>query len=297
MSDPHIVEAVDPEDAFGALSDEMRIDILRALWDVDDHVLTFSKLREAVGIRDSGQFNYHLDKLRGRFITKGDDGYRLRLAGIQTIGALLVGAYTMEGSVDPFQVDAPCPSCGSAMTFQYDDEWVSIDCDECPVTSDFGVPPGVFEGYTLDEFPEVAERYGRTLIRQVGNGFCPFCEGRVRPTVEAAHDPESSSPDVPAHLENVPSVAYTCERCEETLTADLGFSLLRHPAVVSFYYDHGIDVREASIWRFGALTNERSRIIDSDPFKATVTYTAGDDRLTLTVDDELTVLDLERSGE
>ncbi|MFT4930991.1 MAG: hypothetical protein ACI91T_000865 [Natronomonas sp.] len=297
MSEPHIVEAVDPEDAFGALSDGTRIEILRALWDADDHELGFSALREAVGMRDSGQFNYHLDKLTDRFIAKTGDGYRLRLAGIQTVGALLAGAYTMEGSVDPFGVDAACPSCGSSMTFRYEDEWVSIDCNECPVTSDFGVPPGVFEGYTVDEFPEVAERYGRTLIREVGNGFCPFCEGRVRPTVESASDAVPSSSEVPDHLENVPSVAYTCDRCEETLTVDLGFSLLEHPAVVSFYYDHGVDVREGSIWRFGALTNERSRILDDDPFRATVAYPADDERLTLTVDDELTVLDVERTGE
>jgi len=294
MSEPHIVETVDPEDAFGALSDGTRIEILRALWDAEDHELSFSELREAVGMRDSGQFNYHLDKLTDRFITKTDDGYRLRLAGIQTVGALLAGAYTMDGSVDPFEVDAACPSCGSSMTFQYDDEWVTIDCDECPVSSDFGVPPGAFEGYGVDEFPVVAERYGRTLIRQVGNGFCPYCEGRVRPTVELAHDADQSSREVPDHLENVPTVEYTCDRCEETLTVDLGFSLLEHPAVVSFYYDHGVDVREASIWRFGALSNDRSWITDRDPFRAVVTYPAGDEELRLTVDDELNVLDVGR---
>lgn len=295
MGDPHIVEAVDPEDAFAALSDETRIEILRALWDADERDVSFSDLRDAVGMRDSGQFNYHLDKLTGRFVAKGENGYRLRLAGIGIVGSLLVGAYTMEGSVDSFEVDDACPSCGSSMTFRYEDEWVSIDCDECPVTSDFGVPPGVFEGYDVEEFPAVAERYGRTLIRQAGNGFCPYCEGRVRPTVERAHDPDPLSPDVPDHLENVPAVDYTCDRCGETLTADLGFTLLWHPAVVSFYYDHDVDVREASIWRFGALSNDRSRITDRDPFRATVSYPAGDEELTLTVDDELNVLDVERT--
>jgi hypothetical protein len=294
MSDPHIVEAVDPENAFAALSDETRIEILRALWDADDRAVSFSELREAVGMRDSGQFNYHLDKLTDRFVTRGEEGYRLRLAGIGIVGSLLAGAYTMEGSVESFGVDDACPSCGSPMTFQYEDEWVSIDCDECPVTSDFGIPPGVFEGYDVEEFPEVAQRYGRTLIRQVGNGFCPYCEGRVRPTVGPAHDADSSSPEVPDHLENVPSVAFTCDRCDESVTADLGFALLEHPAVVSFYYDHDVDVREASIWRFGALSNDRSWITDRDPFRAVVTYPAGDEELRLTVDDELNVLDVER---
>ena len=57
------------EEAFTALSDATRIGILRTLWDAEDHEATFTELREAVGMRDSGQFNYHLDKLTGRFVT------------------------------------------------------------------------------------------------------------------------------------------------------------------------------------------------------------------------------------
>ena len=41
-----------------------------------DDPRTFSELREAVGMRDSGQFNYHLDKLLGTFVRVTEEGLR-----------------------------------------------------------------------------------------------------------------------------------------------------------------------------------------------------------------------------
>jgi hypothetical protein len=80
MSEGQIVEAIDPESAFAALADDLRIEILRALWCADDHEATFSELRAAVGNPDSGQFNYHLGQLTEQFVTKTHEGYRLTLA-------------------------------------------------------------------------------------------------------------------------------------------------------------------------------------------------------------------------
>jgi len=59
MAEPRIVKRDDPEDVFTLLSDDIRVEILQALWEADDPV-AFSELHGAVGIRDSGQFNYHL---------------------------------------------------------------------------------------------------------------------------------------------------------------------------------------------------------------------------------------------
>ena len=36
MSEPDLTESVDPAAAFAALSDDTRVDILRALWAADD---------------------------------------------------------------------------------------------------------------------------------------------------------------------------------------------------------------------------------------------------------------------
>jgi DNA-binding transcriptional ArsR family regulator len=56
-------EPVTPDEAFAALGDPTRIAILRALFEDPHEPTAFSDLRRAVGVRDSGQFNYHLGEL------------------------------------------------------------------------------------------------------------------------------------------------------------------------------------------------------------------------------------------
>lgn len=63
-------------EAFDTLADETRLGILRALVRADEP-LRFSDLRERVGVRDSGRFDYHLDRLLGGFVERRDERYAL----------------------------------------------------------------------------------------------------------------------------------------------------------------------------------------------------------------------------
>jgi hypothetical protein len=59
------------------------LSILLGLWEAfepftEENAVSFSELRDRVGTRDSGQFNYHLDQLTGHFIRATDSGYELR---------------------------------------------------------------------------------------------------------------------------------------------------------------------------------------------------------------------------
>ncbi|WP_459193611.1 DUF7347 domain-containing protein [Halosimplex sp. J119] len=77
-------ERVDPaavSDTFTLLSNETRVRILAALADADAEAVRFSDLRTRVDVTDSGQFNYHLDRLRGELVAKTDDGYALTESG------------------------------------------------------------------------------------------------------------------------------------------------------------------------------------------------------------------------
>ncbi|MFB6073466.1 MAG: helix-turn-helix domain-containing protein [Haloarculaceae archaeon] len=293
MSEPRLVETADPEEVFTALADGTRMAILHALWEAEEGTASFSELREAVGMRDSGQFNYHLDKLRDRFVRKTDDGYRLTLAGMQVKGAVFAGAYTMEGSVEPFELDEPCPACGGVRTFHYEDERVEITCGDCGFSDQAGIAPGVFVGYDREAFPDVAGRYFRTIVRRVDDGFCWVCDGRIEPTIQAAgetdDDAEASGPD----LANLPVVRFDCGRCGESVVVDLGVVFLDHPAVVSFLYERGVDVREESFWTFSARNTDRASFRSRDPVRAGVTYSTDGDALTLVVDGDLAVVDIE----
>lgn len=82
-----------PDDAFSVLGNETRMEIIQELADASDR-LPFSELRDRVGVSDSGQFNYHLDKLVGHFVEDTEDGYGLRRAGERVIEAVVSGAVT-----------------------------------------------------------------------------------------------------------------------------------------------------------------------------------------------------------
>jgi predicted RNA-binding Zn-ribbon protein involved in translation (DUF1610 family) len=293
MSETRPVETGEPEEAFAALSDETRVDILRALWEVEDRQATFSELREAVGVADSGQFNYHLDKLVGRFVRKTDDGYELTLAGLHVNGAIRAGAYTMAGTIEPVEIDQPCPSCGGTRTFRYEDETARIACVDCAFTLSSPIPPGVFADYDRETAPAVASRYFRTIVGQVSNGFCWYCDGPVELTVRSLA--ASTEADVPEELTDLPFAHFECERCGAEITGDLGSTLVDHPAVGGFYFDHGVDVRDRPFHTFNALDPDRSEIRQRDPFRASVTFSVDGDSLTLVVDEDCDVVDVERA--
>ena len=95
---PSVPESYDPAAAFALLGDATRLRILRELWeaqrDAPDEGVPFEALRERAGVDDSGRFNYHLGKLTGRFVERGDDGYRLRFAGVP-FARLFVGGFLL----------------------------------------------------------------------------------------------------------------------------------------------------------------------------------------------------------
>ena len=84
---------------FGLLSDETRLGILRALAERRFEepaapCLTFSELRDRVGARDAGRFNYHLGQLRGALVEKTAEGYLLTDEGV-TVGALVLDTHPL----------------------------------------------------------------------------------------------------------------------------------------------------------------------------------------------------------
>ncbi|MEF8801746.1 MAG: helix-turn-helix domain-containing protein, partial [Halolamina sp.] len=101
-----------PDDAFAVLGNETRMEILQTLGEADEP-LPFSELRGRVGMRDSGQFNYHLGKLDGHFIKDTDGGYALGQKGSRVIEAVLSGAVTDTPVLDRTPVDMSCYCCGA----------------------------------------------------------------------------------------------------------------------------------------------------------------------------------------
>jgi hypothetical protein len=99
-TEPPSAATVDPaalSDALDLLSDETRLAVVFELAAAealpDGEAVSFSTLRERVGVADSGRFNYHLDRLRERFVDRGPDGYRLTSQGV-AVAATVTGVAT-----------------------------------------------------------------------------------------------------------------------------------------------------------------------------------------------------------
>lgn len=293
------VRSTDPDAVFSLLADETRIAILQSLWDADDGA-TFSELREAVGTGDSGRFNYHLDKLVGQFVKRTEEGYRLTQAGKRINGVITSGTYTVRGTVDPITLEEPCRVCGGTRTLRYEDEAVRVECDSCPAKNEATVPPAVFAGHDREAIPRVASRYLRTTFRQISDGFCWYCTGRTRPTIAPLPEidaadvrPEDLPGEFADRLREIPWVEYDCQRCGASSSIGLDHIFLDHPAVVEFYYDRGVDVRDRLMWAFPPLTADCMEIRSRNPLRASVTYSLDGDAITVVVDDRLDVVAIE----
>lgn len=293
------VEERDPTAVFSAIADETRLGIIQALWEAEDESVPFSTLREAVGMADSGQFNYHLSKLVGPFVTQTEEGYSLTEAGKRVNGALASGTYTMETAVSPISLPEPCRACGGAKTFTYEDEAIRIECADCPVTWGAGVPPAVFEGYDREAFPRVASDYLRSCFHHLASGFCWLCHGPVEATVHPAPEMESAdlaSENLPATFRgdpgDIPMVDLPCRRCGSTASMTLEYLFLDHPAVASFYHDNGVDLRDELVWNVPHRSLDNMSIEREGPLRARVTYRADGASLALVVDEHLDVVDI-----
>lgn len=293
MDDPSLAtDERPPADVFGALADPVRIAILEALWEADGHEATFSELQSAVGVEDSGHFNYHAAKLRGTFVTADEGVYRLRLAGRRVVGALLSGVYTQTGAADVVVSTHDCPLCSTgALRFRYETELLRIDCVDCETELiTFPVPPGALAVSDPEQLPVAAERYGRSFLAQNRAGFCTNCEGPVTATVDRAG---SLFPDDPLPAD-VPIVVYDCPRCGEQSTVDLRTAVAAEPTVVAFHHDQRVDLDERPLWEL-FVVDERSRVLEHESGHAAVSFEEGGERLTVTVDETATVIDTDRT--
>ena len=121
-SDEH---SLPPDEAFWLLGDKTRVAILQAVWDTPTDLATFSEIRNSVGNPDSGQFNYHLNKLKGHYLIQEEDGYRLTQAGRELIRAVLAGTITTQPETTPTRINAICTECGGELVGLYDEYCVA----------------------------------------------------------------------------------------------------------------------------------------------------------------------------
>jgi hypothetical protein len=279
-----------PEDTFGLLANDVRVDILQELWDAAPELPAFSELRTRVGVEDSGTFNYHLNQLRPAFVTKADGGYRLTYAGRQVVGGIVSGQFSGADAVDVPAVPAgDCMHCGEPTSATYDDGRFTVTCPACDeLIVETSVPPVVVAGTDPDALPGVVSKHVLARAERLSRGFCTLCQGRVDALLTA--DSDAAALTYRSEL----NVRFACRECGAEPRLNVAAVLLDHPAVVSFLHHLGIDLRETYVWELESLLDPEATVVDRDPLKMELTFEIDGETLELVVDGTATVVDYER---
>lgn len=279
-----VAEYRPPGETFALLSNDLRVDIVRTLGEAEEP-MSFSAIRGAVGAEDSGKFNYHLRKLVDHFVTHGEDGYALSMAGDRVYGAILSGAYTADASIDPFEFEGPCSVCGhESLLAEYEDEYARLSCPDCGEwRNEFPFPAGSLDQFTRAELPTAFDRWMRATVLKFLQGFCENCGGRVEASLERS--PAGDRIPVRARFE--------CGRCGDELRCSPTLPVLYHPAAVAFFDAHGVDVLNDPSWRYYDTDDEISvEVAEDEPLTARLSITVDDVELTATVDTDVEIGDI-----
>jgi hypothetical protein len=290
-------ESLRPDDAFTLLADRTRIKIVRALGDASTpgvpETLGFSELRRRADISGGGRFNYHLKRLCDRFVEETDDGYRLSYPGVRVYQAIKAGTFTDDVRLAPFELETACHVCDAPQEAAYHDSMFRVRCSgDCgAVFYKYFCPPSSLSDRERDGVLRAANERIRREIASMARGVCPWCCGRMTARVLPT-DAEMPHRDNPAIDHRV---LHACDTCDGAIYTRLGGLVVAHPAVVSFFYDHGVDVTRRHVWELPfAASDERTTVADCDPWRATVRVDCGDETLTLHLDDGPSVVDVER---
>ncbi|MCD2202202.1 MULTISPECIES: ArsR/SmtB family transcription factor [unclassified Halobacterium] len=280
MSD-HPADAARVADAFGVLSDPVRVAILRELSDREhpagETSVPFAELRRAVGVDDAGRFNYHLDKLRDQFVRKRDGGYAPTAVGLRAIGSIESGTYSHDPEPRSGLVDHDCPHCGAALTARYENHYVSVECDDHGLFLQRSVPPTAVADATIEDVLAFAVGDVHRDLRSLADGVCFVCSAPVA----VAEFEETEDGHVNA--------TFACENCWLSLTTRAAAAVMGHPAVVSLYYDHGVDAQRELPASLSFVWDPDSADLTADGSAVELTVAVGDDDVTLRVDDTLAV--------
>jgi hypothetical protein len=305
-----------PDDAFAALGNKIRVDILRVLGEAREP-LSFSELFDQIDLDDSAQFNYHLDKLVGHFVQKDDDGYALRRAGHRVIEAVLSGAVTDNPKLDRTAVDERCHFCGSQLEIQWRGGSIEQFCTGCggmwdrsygragaPEKTGPGYlgrlpfPPAGLENRTPTEVLRAAYTWAHLEFLSLSSGICPRCSATLETSLNVCedHDPGDG---VCANCNSgyAVRVVFDCTNCIFVTGSGAFLGLLANTELLAFFTEHDLNpIVPDSIRRADAAKMEYEETIHStDPFEGTFTFSLDGDSLALRVDENLSVLATERN--
>lgn len=302
-------EPYSPHETFRTLGNETRLKILHALWaaydpETESAPLSFTELREDVGVADSGQFNYHLGKLTGPYISKADGEYELTNTGLSLIQTIIGGSAFDDTTLAPTEIDQPCHYCGAPTVVEYDDEIARISCSKCPGTWENGTlgtvkfPPSGLRERSVNEVGWAAYKWNIHRLESLIDGVCPQCAGTtiIQTDVCPDHDVESGDRCQTCQRRHGYVFEAICRTCKYSHRGPFKISVVSHRAVAAFLHDHGIPFNYASFEAFLLTQDFRETLESEDPLRIQVSVPVDGEELNLVVGEGLNVLETSHKG-
>jgi hypothetical protein len=278
----------DPTAVFERVSHQTRVDVLHALAAAHsdaptDPWLQYSELRDAVDVRDNGNFNYHLDELDD-FVVKTDAGYRLSRVGMELVSTAATGVFDTDWTWGPVDAPGTCPFCNDPVQLHYTEGTLALTCGTDDHAMALGAPPSLLETTPREDIVEQVAFLSYHWSESTRQGICADCHGRV--TGELEHG--GLQPDHYHYLAH-------CHRCGYQHGVPLGLYLLAHPTVTHFHHDHGIDARTTPWWTLDWTTPGTETVVQTDPLRLRVDVRCEDETLALTIDEHGDIVGSERT--
>lgn len=275
--------------------------------------MSFSEIFARIDYESPGSFRYHLEQLDGQFIRQRArrERYELRTPGIKLVQSIIAGAGVHDVSLEPSEIDQPCPFCEAPTTVRYREGLLVQACTACD-----GAAPdrtGV-DGFLnavkfqpaglVDRSPERLRAASRIAslrqTRSMFDGVCPTCSGPVEGWLDACLDHVADGVCENCGYRFPARARFQCRTCKDHAGTSPKTLALFHPSVVSFYDDHDVSIRfhaddpESVLRGFELMDAHWMDLVSEDSLEAEVTVTCGDDSIVIRFDDAANVVDVRR---
>jgi len=275
------------ERALSILADETRLGVIEAIGDASGDgeyvTLSYSTIQQALDGVDSGKLNYHLRQLRGRFVERTDDGYRLTVPGIRVYQAVSSGRFEDDRpTVPPTAMEACCKECDGPLRTSYEDGRFVVRCAGCDVRwLRYPLQPNAFDTQDVEGMVDTALTRNFLDLRSMFGGICPYCSGRVVHSI-SGDDGGMGLDDgsVFAHL--------SCTQCAWFAHPRVDMVAYVHHATATFYERHG---RPKPTTRMVVDGEWTTTVLSTDPWRFHVDIHLEDDTLRHVVDENLDVVE------
>lgn len=279
------------DSTYAALTDETRVRILIALAEQYDEAwssgwLTFSELRDRVGIDDTSRFSYHLDELQDEFVRKEDGRYRPRVAALEIVSAIRAGTYDDEDlAVEQQETGYECPHCEAALVASYGDHSLYVGCPDHGAAVAYPIPPRAVTDRDLEAVIDLSLQKHACDVRLLREEMCPRCWGTAGLSMARESAPESYL------IDDVPYAMAACDACWLAYPLPVAHTVLGHPAVETLYAEHGLGPPDAQLGPHDLAKVSEVNYCDGNPVAVQLTITLPKQSLVIEVDATGSVID------